>query len=90
MRDRLLRRIEGVLVASRWSLLEYNCPGTRIDEAMKITPGYSSPTIQKTDSGEWMAVKVMVEIDQVQGVMDQLEAIGCRAIIETDVVHCRL
>lgn len=90
MRDRLLRRIEGVLVASRWSLLEYNCPGDKIDQAKKITPGYSSPTIQGTDSGTWLAVKVMVEKDRVQGVMDQLEAVGCRAIIETDVVHCRL
>lgn len=90
MRDRLLRRIEGVLVASRWSLLEYNCPCEKIAQAKKITPGYSSPTIQKTDSENWLAVKVMVEKDQVQSVMDQLETIGCRAIIESGVLHCRL
>lgn len=90
MRDRLLRRIEGVLVAARWSLIEYNCPAAAMAQAKGITPGYSSPTIQTTDNPEWLAVKVMVEKDRVQAAMDQLEAIGCRAIIESEVVHCRL
>jgi ATP phosphoribosyltransferase len=90
LRDTLLRRIEGVLLASRWAMLEYNCPARHIDEAKKITPGYSSPTIQKTDSEDWVAIKVMVEKAHVQSSMDQLEALGCRAILATEVAHCRL
>ena len=42
LRDQLLRRIDGVLAAARYTLLEYNCPADRIDEATAITPGFSS------------------------------------------------
>jgi ATP phosphoribosyltransferase len=89
-RDRLIRRIDGVLAAARYSLLEYNCPRSRIDEATRITPGYSSPTIQPLSDGDWLAVKVMVEKDAVHAVVDALEAIGCVAILETDLRHARL
>jgi ATP phosphoribosyltransferase len=89
-RDRLLRRVEGVLVASRYSLVEYNCPADRIDEATTITPGFSSPTVQELRDARWLAVKVLVEKDQVQGVMDDLEKVGCTAILETELRHTRL
>ncbi len=36
--DVLLRRIDGVLVASRFSLLEYNCPKAEIEAATRIAP----------------------------------------------------
>jgi len=88
--DTMLRRIEGVVLAANWMMLEYNCPRDRIDQAKAITPGYSSPTIQKTDSEAWAAIKVMVERAGVQASMDKLEALGCRAIIATELVHCRL
>lgn len=90
LRDTLLRRIEGVLLADRYSMLEYNCPADKVAAAKAITPGYSSPTIQHTDSPDWVAVKGMVEKKSVQRVIDELEAIGCHAIIETEVRHCRL
>ena len=89
-RDRLLRRIEGVLVASRYSLVEYNCPADRVDEATLITPGFSSPTVQELRDPRWLAVKVLVEKNQVQRVMDDLEKIGCSAILETELLHTRL
>jgi ATP phosphoribosyltransferase len=89
-RDRLLRRIQGVLVAARYSLLEYNCPADRLDEASRITPGYSSPTVQELRDPHWLAVKVLVEKDAVQGVMDELEKVGCTAILETELRHTRL
>jgi ATP phosphoribosyltransferase len=90
LRDTLLRRIEGVLLAAHWAMLEYNCPSELIDEAKEITPGYSAPTIQKTDSEAWVAIKVMVEKAGVQVCMDRLETLGCRAIIASEVAHCRL
>lgn len=89
-RDRLLRRIEGVLAASRYSLVEYNCPADRIDEASRITPGFSSPTVQELRDPRWLAVRVLVEKSSVQSAMDALEAIGCTAILETELRHTRL
>ena len=89
-RDRLLRRIQGVLVAARYSLLEYNCPRDKLDEATRITPGFSSPTVQKQVDDRWFAVRVLVEKVQIHQIMDQLEALGCVAILESDLRHTRL
>jgi ATP phosphoribosyltransferase len=89
-RDRLLRRVEGVLVASRYSLLEYNCPAEQIEAASRITPGFSSPTVQELKDPLWLSVKVLVERDRVQSAMDELEKIGCVAILETELRHTRL
>ena len=89
-RDRLLRRIDGVLVAARYSLLEYNCPTEAVARASAITPGFSAPTLQQTSNPAWMAVKVLVEKSEIQSVIDQLEEIGCVAILETELRHARL
>ncbi len=88
--EQLLRRIDGVLAASRYSLLEYNCPAERIDEATSITPGFSSPTVAHLQDASWLAVKVLVEKSSTQRVVDALEAIGCVAILETELRHARL
>ncbi len=89
-RDRLLRRLDGVLAARRYTLLEYNCPVDRLDEARAITPGFSSPTIQPLHDADWCAVKVLVERTAAQDAVDRLEAIGCVAILETGLRHARL
>ena len=88
-RDRLLRRVEGVLAAQRYSLLEYNCPTSRLEEATAITPGFSSPTIQSLRDPDWCAVKVLVDKAAAQDAVDRLEAIGCVAILETGLRHAR-
>lgn len=90
LRDKLIRRLEGVLIARKYSVLEYNCPADKISTAVRITPGFSSPTVQNTDSDQWLAVKVMVEKKAVPSIMDKLEEIGCRAIMETKLNNCRL
>jgi len=89
-RDRLLRRIDGVLVAARYSLIEYNCPARVLDAARAITPGFSAPTIQQTSDPSWLAVKVLVAKSEIQHVVDRLEEIGCVAILETELRHARL
>ena len=89
-RDRFLRRVEGVLAARRYSLLEYNCPVDQLEVATRITPGFSSPTVQKLVDSQWLAVRVLVERSEVHQILDQLEEIGCVAILESEVRHSRL
>jgi ATP phosphoribosyltransferase len=89
-RDRFLRRVEGVLAARRYSLLEYNCPADRLKEATQITPGFSSPTVQTLVDSKWLAVRVLVERGEIHGILDRLEEIGCVAILESEVRHTRL
>lgn len=88
--DRIVRRLEGVVIARAWSLLEYNIPRVKLAEAEAITPGFNSPTINALEDDAWCAVQVMVKRKQVIGVMDQLEAIGATAILETEITNCRL
>jgi ATP phosphoribosyltransferase len=88
--DRVVRRLQGVVVARTYSLLEYNIPKDRLADAEKITPGYNSPTVSALEDAAWCAVQVMVKRKEVIDVMDKLEAIGATAILETQITNCRL
>ena len=88
--DRVVRRLQGVVVARTYSLLEYNILRSKLAEAEKITPGYNSPTISGLEDSQWCAVQVMVRRKEVIDVMDKLEAIGATAILETQIINCRL
>jgi ATP phosphoribosyltransferase len=88
--DRVVRRLEGVVIARSYSLLEYNVPRTKLPEAEKITPGFNSPTVSSLEDASWCAVKVMVPRGDVIKIMEKLEAIGASAILETEIANCRL
>ena len=88
--DRLVRRIQGLVVADRYTLLEYNLPRAVLPEAETITPGYESPTVTSLENPDWCAVRVMVPKGDVAGVMDRLEVLGATAILETPIANCRL
>ena len=84
------RRIQGIMVASQYSMLEYNIREDLLREAEAITPGFESPTVSRLDQDKWLAVKGMVRKNEVVQVMDRLEELGATAIIETEILNCRL
>jgi ATP phosphoribosyltransferase len=88
--DRLIRRLEGLVVADRYTLLEYNVLRSSLAEAETITPGFESPTVTGLEHPEWCAVRVMVPKGDAPGVMDRLESLGATAILETPITNCRL
>ena len=88
--DRIVRRIEGVIIARSYSLLEYNVPRAKLSEAEKITPGFNSPTVSALENADWCSVRVMVKRSDVIDVMEQLEALGASAVLETQINNCRL
>ena len=88
--DRIVRRLEGIVIARNWSLLEYNVPRTRLAEAEKITPGFNSPTVSGLEDPGWCAVRAMVKRGEAHAIMERLDAIGASAIIETQIANCRL
>lgn len=88
--DRVVRRLEGVVIARDWSLLEYNVPRATLADAEKITPGFKSPTVNALEDQDWCAVQVMVKRKELIDVMDRLEVIGATAILETRINNCRL
>jgi ATP phosphoribosyltransferase len=88
--DRVVRRLEGVVIARSYSLLEYNVPEAKLAEAEKITPGFESPTVNKLEEPGWYAVRAMVKSSEVIAIMERLEALGASAILETTIKNCRL
>jgi len=88
--DRVVRRLEGVVIARAYSLLEYNVPRTKVAEAEKITPGFSSPTVNSLEDPNWCAIRAMVKRSEVIPIMERLEALGASAILETQIKNCRL
>jgi ATP phosphoribosyltransferase len=88
--DRVVRRLEGVVIARSYSLLEYNVPRAKLPAAEKITPGFNSPTVSALEDADWCAVRVMVRRTEVIAIMEQLEALGASAILETQITNCRL
>jgi ATP phosphoribosyltransferase len=88
--DRVVRRLEGVVIARSYSLLEYNVPEAKLAAAEKITPGFESPTINRLEEAGWFAVRAMDKRSEVIEIMEQLEALGATAILETAITNCRL
>lgn len=84
--DVLIRRLQGVLVARRYVMMDYDIRADLVDAASAITPGLESPTISPLRDGEWVAVRAMVLRTQTNRMMDELYALGARAIL-TSAIH---
>ncbi len=85
-----LRRLQGVLVARSYVMMDYDLPADRTEEALALTPGIESPTVAPLHKEGWVAVRSMVPRAQAQRIMDALYEIGARAILTTDIHACRL
>jgi len=86
----LVRRMQGILVAREYCLLEYVAPKSRLEEACAITPGVKSPTLSPLHDPEWMAVAAMVKRKELNKVIDALGELGAKGIIAHDIHTCRL
>jgi ATP phosphoribosyltransferase len=88
--DILLRRLQGVVTARQYVLLDYDIPKISVDKACAVTPGLESPTISPLQKPDWVAVRAMVLRKDTNRLMDELWAIGARGILVTDIHACRL
>ncbi len=84
------RRLEGVLVARSYVMMDYDISGEFVEQAVALTPGIESPTVSPLHREGWFAVRSMVRRDQAQRVMDELWDLGARGILSTDIHACRL
>lgn len=86
----LIRRLQGVVTARQYVLLDYDVPKNVVDQACAITPGLESPTISPLQKEDWLAVRAMVKKSETNRLMDELWALGARGILVTDIHACRL
>lgn len=82
-------RLRGVVLARQYLMMEYDCPLSKQDQAVQITPGLQAPTISPLADKSWVAVRSMVKRNAANRVMDQLAAMGAKAILTTDIRSCR-
>ncbi|MFT4123933.1 MAG: ATP phosphoribosyltransferase [Microbacteriaceae bacterium] len=88
--DTLKHRLQGVLVARQWVLMDYDVPAARLAEVTAITPGFEGPTVSPMHDTEWVAVRVLVRRAEVNDVMDRLYAAGARAILVSAIHAARI
>jgi ATP phosphoribosyltransferase len=88
--DILIARLQGVVTARQYVLLDYDVPTKSVAEACAITPGLESPTISPLQKADWVAVRAMVLKKDTNRLMDELWALGARGILVTDIHACRL
>lgn len=85
-----LRRLEGVLVARSYVMMDYDIKSEHVADAVALTPGIESPTVSPLHRQGWVAVRAMVPREGAQRLMDQLFDLGARGILLTDIHACRL
>ncbi|MCZ4079807.1 ATP phosphoribosyltransferase [Rhodococcus sp. H36-A4] len=89
VRKQLIARVQGVVFAQQYLMLDYDCPKSILDEAVKITPGIESPTLSPMVDDNWVAVRAMVSRKVHNSVMDELADLGAKAILASDIRSCR-
>ena len=86
----LQRRLQGVLVARQYVMMDYDVPEDLVEEACDLTPGLESPTVSPLHEKGWVAVRSMVPRSEMNRLMDELYDLGARAILVTTIHACRI
>ncbi|MEZ0579942.1 ATP phosphoribosyltransferase [Nocardioides sp. MH1] len=84
------RRVDGVLVARSYVMMDYDIEASKVTDAVALTPGLEGPTVSPLHREGWVAVRAMVPRAGAQRLMDELYDLGARAILLTDIHACRL
>jgi ATP phosphoribosyltransferase len=88
--EQLIRRLQGVIIARQYVLMDYDIPDELVEKAVALTPGIESPTVSPLVKAGWSAVRSMVKRRETNAVMDELWQLGARGILVTDIHACRL
>jgi ATP phosphoribosyltransferase len=88
--DQLVRRLQGVIIARQYVLMDYDIADDLVEQAVAITPGIESPTVSPLHENGWSAVRSMVRRRETNAIMDELWELGARGILVTPIAACRL
>jgi ATP phosphoribosyltransferase len=88
--EQLVRRLQGVIIARQYVLMDYDIPDDLVEKAVALTPGIESPTVSQLHRPGWSAVRSMVKRRDTNAIMDELWLLGARGILVTDIHACRL
>ncbi|MEO6470403.1 MAG: ATP phosphoribosyltransferase [Aeromicrobium sp.] len=88
--DVFKRRLDGVLVARTYVMMDYDIRVELVERAIAVTPGIESPTVSPLHREGWVAVRSMVPRESAQRVMDELWSLGARGTLVTEILACRI
>lgn len=83
--EKFLKRIQGIVVAREYAMIEYDIPQNLLEQAVVLTPGIESPTVAPLSDPNWVAVKSMTRKKGINALMDSLAELGAKAIVVTDI-----
>jgi ATP phosphoribosyltransferase len=86
----LLRRLQGVLVARKYVIFDFDCPLSLLEQASKITPGFESPTVSPLQDKDWVAVRALVLASETNQKLDELQNLGAKAILVSEIHAARI
>ncbi|HAT1136565.1 TPA: ATP phosphoribosyltransferase [Corynebacterium striatum] len=81
----VLSRIQGILHARNYLMIDYNLSTDNLDAASAVTPGLTGPTVSPLARENWVAVRAMVPRKEANHIMDKLSALGAEAILASDL-----
>ncbi|AZA09266.1 ATP phosphoribosyltransferase [Corynebacterium pseudopelargi] len=85
-----LARLQGILHAQHYLMLDYNVDAARLEQARAITPGVTGPTVSPLAREGWVAVRALVPRAKANQIMDSLVDIGAEAILASDIRIARV
>ena len=86
----ILKRIQGILNAYNYLMIDYNIHKDNLDAATNITPGLTGPTVSPLAREDWVAARAMVPKKQANQLMDDLSKLGAEAILASELRIARI
>ncbi len=88
--DGLRTRLDSVLVANNYLMMDYNVAETDLPATTALASGVNGPTVSQLAKDGWLAVRVLVPRKGAHLLMDRLFEAGARGILLTELTACRL
>ena len=80
--ENLLILLKGALEAEAKVGLKMNVPRVCLDEVIRTLPALHTPTISNQMDGDWVALEVIADEQEVREMIPQLKRVGAEGIIE--------
>jgi ATP phosphoribosyltransferase len=92
VRTQVLARLRAAGTATATALLQYDCPTRLVEQTTGLVDSGRPPEVNALASG-WSTVRLFVERDRTEGVVERLLDLGCREVItfvprDHRVGHC--
>ncbi len=83
--DKLLQRMDAVMLARDYKYILFNLPTDKIGEVSAIIPGMKSPTVTSLFKEGWSSVQTVVKEDDFWDIFEALKQLGAEGLLVTSI-----